>query len=1524
MLSRLPHLLILKSDTLLRAVSLCLLFVACVSLAQPQKLGYSFQLKRLSTEEGLSQGQVNDIAQDDMGYLWFATSRGLNRYDGYEIQIYPGTELALRNDSIVAMHKLSNGKLLVSTTLHGVYLVDPASLASRQVVSEQLDGAVISAQLIQQDYLNPNQVWLAIGHALYSLDLPSNELTHLFDLPDQQDRIRVVINSPDSLYIGATSGLFGFQNNELKSITYLSHQEGGTSYNQQNVKLLRFDSQLGLLVGTVEGLYAVDLKGTGKSHTVIASENIWDIQLYGKNKFIATDNGLLRYSALYDSVESVIRFDDSHFPINDNSITDIFRDRHGNFWLSSRTQGVYSWSPSAMRFKHIQLATDKYKHGHIAWGMTQTKDGTLWVGSENGLNAIYSEQQMQSFLVIDDEKLAIGENSIYSVKPLHSNDSQLLVERSLHAGIFDIESTQFTELTVLANNPEILEGAFFYGGTTQVPNGDIYFFSNLGFHRFNPNTLTITQLEALNEQFTPEFASGFLPPLPTHPQQPVFSHRGDLYRYNPVNEQAVLVYKSENTHTHNYTYVDGWVIDNNNTLWLASGGEGLIALDLESYEIRKRIGIDEGLNSLDVYAPVVDNYGFVWSATNNGLYRIDTKNFHVRHFSVFEGLPASEFNGKAAFKRQNGHLMFGSIAGLVSFNPEDFVPSANQFTPQAPKITDISLLSRNIDFTPSMYLDTPLALNHDDIGLTISFSSFNFGQADKVRYDVQVTGVKNFEYPNFDSNQIQFPQLVPGRHTFSIRAFDPLTSQWSQKRSLNINVAYAPWRSPMAITLYVVSFVLLLGSWFLWVRRQQLQLKKAHSKVLHSQQETELALKSNNSGVWHYDIKQRHFVQSRLNNELGYTNKSRTSSFEQFAQLIHPQDVERYRMSWKRFLNNSDEQNWECTYRLVTSRGNWLWFHEVGQVSERDENEKPTEISGIYTNITDTKASAQQAAILGEAFAQISDWLLILDANLRPFAANDSFLRAFGLESQQQLGSEPIIEAIGSDRFHYYIDTLTKLKPGENLRQEDVIKNQHQIESPIHISTTAIGADGHHSNDEVSYYVIVVTDLTEQKRAEEELRYLANYDPLTKLPNRSMMLGKINTAIEQAQRASSLVALLFIDLDKFKPVNDSFGHAVGDEVLCCICERINALLDNNSLLGRQSGDEFLLLVEKVENPKALSELATQVASSLEAPIKIGNITINISVSIGIALSPFDANNADDLIRNADMAMIYAKNAGRNGYKFFTEQMNNRISHKLIMENKLQDAVRDGLLMNHYQPIVHDRQKRIVGVELLMRWPNGDGGFVSPAEFIPIAEEIGLIDAITEQALHRALMELSPWFKRDSEFYLSLNLSPIHILKSNLSERLKAILEGFEISPSRLRLEITENSILEDKDKAASQLARLKSQGFKLFLDDFGTGYSSLTYLSQFPIDVIKIDQSFVRQIGINPVNESIIRTIQSLASSLGIYCIAEGVETKEQRKFLNKLGCHYLQGYYFARPCDYRALNDLGNIKAITEKLHTD
>ncbi|NMM39888.1 EAL domain-containing protein [Pseudoalteromonas arctica] len=1485
---------------------------------------YAQQLQRISTDEGLSQGHVTSTLQDKLGFIWIGTLQGLNRFDGYEVKTFTG-EYSLDQLSIIVLFETHNGDIFVSTEYSGAFIIDPVTLKVSKIYSGKLNAEEKRFSPIFAIAEHQQLFYYAINEHVYAFNPQKNTFTHEFSINKDENFVRAITIHNDFLYIATTDGLYSKSliDEHITKIPLVAKDKLNSDNN--NIKFLSIDSQLGLLVGTVEGFYSIafnnnELLNLNNVKTLLAERNIWDYVNTPYGEFIVTEDGLYQYHRHIDHNEFLLRFDQSKFHMTDNTILDVMVDKTGLMWLASRSQGVFTWSTLARRFSSIQITSNDKLHSNVILTVYQD-DNTVWLGTDNGLAKIRQDETTEkTYLVSDDTKAFYGQFAVYGITSAHLNEPGRYLWLLLYDGLalFDKKTEQKIALPMQGNTQAILDRGPTYG-YHQITADTFAFFNENDYFLYDGSSGQTKVIKGLKEQLAPVNVHAFLKPLSNKPDDYVISVSGALYRYNEARQKLTLIYEVNNYNPINYVTIDDWVIDYNNTLWLASSQEGLIGLDATSYEIKHRINLSNGIKTKAVVALQIDQFGFLWFSSKNGIYRLDLSSMQLNAYTVKDGLTVNEFNIDSHTQLNDGRLAFGSTRGVLTLAPQNFLSVPNDHHSTITEITDISLLSRALNYHPLQYANQCLQLTNEDVGLEVSFSNFDFQNIDQTRYKVSLTGPNTLSYNKLNNNKVFFTKLPAGNYQLTIAAYNLNDSGLGDEKTLNFTVAYAPWRSPLAISAYALIFFAVLFFIFWQYRTKQQTIAQAHNKVLYSQQQTELALSSSNSGVWEINLTTDAGTRHRIIKELGYLKVSREIDFAEYSKLIHPEDLGNLMQEWARFISQNNDQQWQSTYRIKHAAGHWLWYQDIGKITQRNEQGEPTKVSGIYTNITEQRANAQQATVLGEAFSQINDWLLILDSQLLPFSVNNSFAEAFSINTNTiKLGLKHFLTAMGKKQYREFLNILKSLSPKQNWRGDAYIKTKINPSHPIHISITAVAKD----SNVVSYYVVVISDLTEQKRAENELRYLANYDPLTKLPNRSLMYQKISHAIKDADTHASMVALLFIDLDKFKPVNDSFGHAVGDQLLCDITSRMNSMLDNNAVVGRQSGDEFLLLIKNLDSPQSLSNLVHSLTAELAKRVVVNDFAINISASVGVALYPFDADTTDELIRNADIAMMHAKQSGRNGFKFFTEQMNNQITQKLLLENALKDAYKDDLFFNNYQPIVNNKSKKINGVELLMRWQH-QAELISPAVFIPIAEETGLIDVLTEQALTRALEELAQLFKANPRFYLSLNLSPMHILKSNLTERLLLILNQHHIKPVQLRLEITENTFLDDKNKAAKQLQALRNAGFKLLLDDFGTGYSSLTYLSQFPIDVIKIDQSFVRNIGQDSNNESIIKTIHTLAENLNLYCIAEGVETIEQIHFLNHIGCADLQGYYFAKPTTADILISDAYIQALQEKLQT-
>ncbi len=438
---------------------------------------------------------------------------------------------------------------------------------------------------------------------------------------------------------------------------------------------------------------------------------------------------------------------------------------------------------------------------------------------------------------------------------------------------------------------------------------------------------------------------------------------------------------------------------------------------------------------------------------------------------------------------------------------------------------------------------------------------------------------------------------------------------------------------------------------------------------------------------------------------------------------------------------------------------------------------------------------------------------------------------------------------------------------------------------------------------------LVSATIEAQKLAEQvqtakvELDYLAHHDVLTDLPNRVLLQDRLGQAIELARRQGRQLAVMFMDLDQFKHINDSLGHALGDQLLQSVAQRLVSCVRQSDTISRQGGDEFVLLLPYIEQAEDAALSAQKILTALALPHHIDRHDLHISMSIGISIYPDAGQDAETLIKNADTAMYYAKESGRNNYKFFEQSMNTRAVQRQSMEVSLRRALERQEFVLYYQPKVNLHSGAIVGVEALIRWQHPERGLLLPAQFVPIAEDCGLILPIGRWALRTACEQASTWLQAGlPPIIIAVNTSALEFRANDFLENIRVTLVDTGVEPRYLELELTESILMRDAKSTDTLLHALADLGVKLAIDDFGTGYSSLSYLRQFPIDTLKIDQSFVSRMTRNPDDATIVKAVIAMGKSLKQGVIAEGVETPEQHAFLLALHCDQGQGYYFSRP----------------------
>jgi diguanylate cyclase (GGDEF)-like protein/PAS domain S-box-containing protein len=463
---------------------------------------------------------------------------------------------------------------------------------------------------------------------------------------------------------------------------------------------------------------------------------------------------------------------------------------------------------------------------------------------------------------------------------------------------------------------------------------------------------------------------------------------------------------------------------------------------------------------------------------------------------------------------------------------------------------------------------------------------------------------------------------------------------------------------------------------------------------------------------------------------------------------------------------------------------------------------------------------------------------------------------------------------------------------------------------------------------EIIAKITTCEDISDRKRNEETIRNLAFYDSLTGLPNRSLFIDRMLQELAKAKRQRQMMAVIFIDLDRFKVINDTLGHATGDLLLQAVAKQLKESIREGDTVSRLGGDEFLLLFPDITQVKDVSVIAEKIVHKFSEAFMVNDKELYISASLGISIFPDNSDSTETLIKHADTAMYYAKQQGRNNYQFYSQKIDAYTTKKLEIEANLRKAIANNELMLYYQPQVNLIDGKIIGAEALLRWQSIDHGFISPAEFIPIAEETGLIQPIGEWIFRTVCRQIKQWQDAGlQKIRISVNVSMNQFRQNNFIEILIGILKEMDIQPDCIELEITESAIMHDTGLTTTMLNELRSLGIKIAIDDFGTGYSSLSYLKYLPISRLKLDQSFVHSLGINPNDEAISQAIIAMAHSLSLHVVAEGVENADQLTLLKTYSCDEVQGFLFSKALvadDFiKFVNSYHNKSIINDKVYS-
>ena len=675
------------------------------------------------------------------------------------------------------------------------------------------------------------------------------------------------------------------------------------------------------------------------------------------------------------------------------------------------------------------------------------------------------------------------------------------------------------------------------------------------------------------------------------------------------------------------------------------------------------------------------------------------------------------------------------------------------------------------------------------------------------------------------------------------------------------------------------------------------EMVNARNAMMRSETMLRMALEGSGSGVWEWDAQeQRLNFSSGMGALLRYQGHDLARDFD-FYQRLHPEDAAQARIEVEQALQQGNQL--VLTARLLCFDGLYRWFRARGQ-AYKDGDGRLLRISGLLSDQTASREADERRRLASTVVDNTIEGVVVTDAHSRILSVNNSFTRLLGFSEEEMLGQTPRMFKSGRHGKEFYDAMWASMRATGHWQGEIWNRRKSGEIFPERMSLSAVKD----ANDKVTHYVCMFTDISAEKAREKQLDFLAHRDVLTGLPNRAQFARMLGDAVERSQNTGMGMAVLLFNIDRFKDVNDSYGHSIGDEVLRHVSTRMQEALRSGDIIGRLAGDELCVVAQSLNGRQAAVEVAERLMEAAAMPWSTPDgLSVVVSVSAGICLYPEHALTAEELLQGAHAAVYGAKARGSNAWCFFHEDMTQAARERLALEARLRQALQLGHMRLYYQPQIDLQSGRLIGAEALVRWQDPEEGLISPARFIPVAESTGVIGPLGLWVLNEACRQGQEWRSAGlPDLTIAVNVSLHQFLLTDIVGEAAQVLQSTGFPASQLELEITESALAERPEEALAVLNRLRDLGLRLAIDDFGTGYSSLAHLKRFPLDLLKIDQGFIRDIPNSCDDMTISSSVIALGHAMGLKVLAEGVETEEQLKFLQQKGCDFFQGYFCSRP----------------------
>ncbi len=1460
------------------------------------------------SERGLASHSVNAIFQDRAGFIWIATESGLHQYDGYgyrRLDHSAGNVASLPDSVVTSITQDGHDRLWVGTNTHGIAAIEAAT---GKVVATSLIGVLQSSRRDLIGALmfdSARGLWIGTRDGIEVMDVDSGQRRELYKFPAGSTPLvySFALGADGSMWCATTAGVLRFAPHvDTAQLIDASHLPSALS--------ITITADGAVYAGANNGLYSIQKEDgratqvwpTPDSHGIAQVQSIV-ADSHGRLWLAVFGAGLTIFDPKDGGSQSLHHEMGMPGSLPDDYLTHLFIDRAGLLWVGGDLAGVATTDPDGAQFRYVMDGSPaRNQMSNSVRSVLEDGSGRLWFGTDgDGLKRYDPERD--AFEYFDDvfkvSPVAADRDPQWHVMSLaNASGGKLWVATNHGMYLFDPAARRATAMPVDSkgnglpdSNGRVVivaaDGSPWFG---TYGGGVAHYIAATGnqparWETFRhdasqADSLAHDVIVALREDDAGRIWIGTLDGLSVYDTK---RRRMRTFRNENVNPQSL----GDNLIRTLYQSGDG-------ALWIGTQS-GMDRLEVPSAEkpVFQHYSTSDGLPGATVFGILEDSHHNIWISTNEGLATYNRALGAFMSFAIRDGLQGLEYHAGSAYRRADGELVFGGLHGVNLFPPD--VIHHDVYLPPV-VITGAAVGSspehQAVDASGLVFDQSQRVVRFD-------FAALDYTAPERNRFAYRLRGFDPEWIDSGTRHSATYTNLPAGNYQFDVRGSNA-NGVWNQEgSSIHLRVV-PPWWASIALKIVYLALLLALFAW-LWLAYRQRRARELqyHRELRAREDRLRLALWGSGDEFWDWDIPAKVIHRLGTDRAAGVRSEQTVSFADWREKAVHPQDLPFVEKTLLDHVQGSSEF-FEIEHRIRDDAGEWIWVLSRGKVVERDADGHALRVCGTARDITAARLAERERRIASEVIDSMNEAVSVTDLDFNFVAVNRAFTRMFGYQETEVLTrTASILNSAQHPQEHYNAMRQTFLANGHwhgELWQRR--KNGEEFLSWIEISEVRDAAGRR------THYVGVTNDITERKRAEQELRYLANYDTLTGLPNRALLGERLAHAVMRARRTSRKVAVLFLDMDRFKHVNDSMGHAIGDRVLKAVGERLRSSVRDGATVARLGGDEFTVVLEDIHSGEESERIAADLLEVFAEPLDLeSGQQVVISPSIGISLYPDHAQVPTDLVKYADTAMYQAKEAGRNMFMLYTPAMDAVARQRAGMLGGLRLALERNELSLVYQPILDLDGGRIIGVEALLRWKSEEFGEVPPGVFIPLAEEAGLIERIGEFVLYRACEQLDAWEANGLPgIRMSVNLSALQLLRDELTQRLCEVLAEFKLTPQQLELELTESVLMANPEVAIHTLDRLHSLGVSIAIDDFGTGYSSLSYLKRLPIDTLKIDRSFVGDITTDPDDEAITKTIITMAHSLDLNVVAEGVETLEQLEYLHEHGCDAIQGHWLSPP----------------------